>query len=287
MPLRRLLPGLLVILVVLPGYMLPAVGTLFTRQAFAGIPEDVDLGISSDEQQGGGGLVGDTVRLLNGNTIVSRTDLSFASPHSLKLSFFAHYNSQSSVLDSLGLGWSHTYSVSLDPIISFNNRTFIRIVDETGRGHYFRKKSMEFFRGAFRERSHVTAGADGFTWHRLNGSRFGFSPAGRLLWIDDEKGNRLELQYDSKDRLVTVTDKAIDRILSFNYNEYDLIESIAGPVTEAVADGIWVVFGYDANQNLSNVSYKDGTGFSYTYDDPEDVHNLTAASNRAGHLINT
>jgi YD repeat-containing protein len=287
MPLRRLLPGLLVILVVLSGYMLVAVGAPFTCQAFAGVPDDVDLGISFDEQQGGGGLVGETVRLLNGNTFVSRTDLSFVSPHSLGLSFSAHYNSRSPVASSLGFGWSHPYSVLLEPAFDFNSRTYIRIVDATGRGHYFRKKSPELFRGVFRERSHVTAETDVFTWHRLNGSRFGFSRTGRLLWIDDEKGNRLELGYDRQNRLKAVTDSASGRVLTFNYNENDLIESIAGPATEAVANGIWVVFGYDANQNLTSVSYKDGTGFDNTYSDSEDVHNLTEVYNRAGQLINT
>ena len=133
----------------------------------------------------------------------------------------------------------------------------------------------------------MTADTDGFTWHRLNGSRYGFSRTGRLLWVDDEKGNRLEPGYDEQDRLETVTDLASGRVLTFNYNENDLIESIAGPATEAVADGIWVVFEYDANQNLTSVSYKDGTGFDHTYSDSEDVHNLTEVYNRAGQLIST
>ncbi|MDX2501797.1 MAG: DUF6531 domain-containing protein, partial [Deltaproteobacteria bacterium] len=287
MPLRRILPGLLFILVVLPGYMPVAVGAPFTCRAFAGLPGDVDLGISSDEQQGGGGLVGETVRLLNGNTFASRTDFSFVSPHSLGLTFSAYYNSRSTVVSPLGFGWSHTYSVQLEPAFDIKSRTYIRIVDATGRGHYFRKKYPELIRKAFRERSHVTAETDGFTWHRLNGSRYGFSRTGRLLWIDDEKGNRLELGYDEQDRLETVTDLASGRVLTFNYNENDLIESIAGPATEAVADGIWVVFEYDANQNLTSVSYKDGTGFDNTYSDSEDVHNLTEVYNRAGQVINT
>ncbi|MEJ2286979.1 MAG: DUF6531 domain-containing protein, partial [Desulfobacterales bacterium] len=326
MLLRRLLRGVVVILVGLAGCMLPAAaasstcrydydgdgdvdGIDFQRflvesdgsdlnlfagefgtvncQPFSGVPEDVDLGIAFDEQQGGGGLVGETVRLLNGNTLQVRTDLFFGSPHSLGLRFSAYYNSRSAVAGSQGAGWSHTYSVLLNPAFIFDNQSYIRIVDATGRGHYFLEESSGMFAGAFHERSHVTAETNGFIWQRLSGSRYGFSRAGRLLWIDDEKGNRLELGYDGQDRLDTVTDQASGRVLIFNYNENDLIESIDGPVTEAVTGGVWVEFGYNAHHNLASVTYADDTGFDYTYADPEDVHNLTAAHNRAGHLINT
>jgi RHS repeat-associated protein len=251
------------------------------------VPGDVDLGISPDEQQGGVGLVGETVRIINGNSLVSRTDVFFASAHTLGLGFSAFYNSLSSFAQSLGVGWSHTYSVILNPFYKIGRKTYIRIVDATGRGRYFRKQTHGVFAGAFQERTHVTAQTDDFIWHRLNGSRYGFSNTGRLSWIDDEKGNRLQLDYDDQDRLDTVTDLASGRTLTFNYNENDLIESIAGPVTAVVADGIRVGFGYDAKLNLASVTYADDSGFDYTYADGQDVHNLTASHNRAGHLINT
>jgi YD repeat-containing protein len=326
MALRKMLPGLIIVLVVLLGYSLLAAdisaayrqgpdndGDIdnldfkqFSKsyddsdlkffagnwgakilQLFSTVPGDVDLGISPDEQQGGGGLVGETVRIINGNSFVSRADVFFASAHTLGLGFSAFYNSQSLFAQSLGVGWSHTYSVLLNPFYKIGRKTYIRIVDATGRGRYFRKQTHGVFAGAFQERSHVAAQTDGFIWHRLNGSRYGFSDTGRLSWIDDEKDNRLQLGYDGQDRLDTVTDLASGRTLTFNYNENDLIESIAGPVTAAVADGIRAGFGYDTNLNLASVIYADGSGFDYTYADGQDVHNLTAIHNRAGHLINT
>ena len=57
--------------------------------------------------------------------------------------------------------------------------------------------------------------------------------------------------------------------------------------TAAVADGIWVTYGYDTRQNLTSVTYADGSGFDYAYADPLDAHNLTEKRNKAGHLINT
>ena len=48
-------------------------------------PEDIDYGFDADEQQGGEGLVGETVRILNGNVVEYRSDLGFSSPNRLGL----------------------------------------------------------------------------------------------------------------------------------------------------------------------------------------------------------
>ncbi|MBW2440700.1 MAG: RHS repeat protein [Deltaproteobacteria bacterium] len=314
MALRGVLPGLAIVLVVLLGCPLLAgdvsaanhhgqngggdfespeveflAGNWGARilQLLHPVPADTDLGVAPDEQLGGGGLVGETVRLTNGNCFVSRSDVFLASAHSLGLSFSTYYNSQSALAGPLGAGWCHTYGIFLNPSFKFRSKTYVRIVDATGRGHYFRKNNNGVLKGAFQERSHVTAEADGFVWHRLDGSRCGFDATGRLLWIDDEKGNRLRLDYDGQDRLDTVTDLASGRTLAFNYNEEGLVASIAGPVTAMVADGIWTAFDYDAEGNPVSVTYADDTGFEYTYADGQDAHNLTAAHNKAGHLINT
>ena len=314
MALRRVLPGSVVALVVMLGCSLlavdvsaanhhgqnrdgdnnrPEAGSLsgkwgpWVSQLLNPIPEDVDLGVAPDEQQGGGGLVGETVRITNGNSFVFRSDMLFTSAHTMGLGFSAYYNNQSELAGYLGAGWSHTYSAFLDPSIKFRKKDYVRIVDATGRGHYFRKNKRGVFKGSFFEYSHVTAEADGFVWHRLNGSRYGFDDKGRLLWIDDEKGNRLQLDYARRHRLDSITDLSSGRALIFNYNNKGLIESIAGPVTAMAGDGIWVTLDYDTKGNLSAVTYADGTGLDYTYADGQDAHNLTAVQNRAGHLLNT
>lgn len=255
-------------------------------QPLSSAPPDVDWGITADEQQGGGGLVGQTVRILNGNSFVLRRDVFFASAHSHGLIFTASYNSRATTSNALGAGWSHTYSVFLNPAFTFDGQSYLKIVDGTGRGVYF-TQDTGVFRGAFHERTHVSLDAGTYVWHRLDGSRYGFSQAGVLLWIEDEKGNRLELGYDALDRLASVVDVASGRALSLHYNEDNHIESIAGPLTAAVPDGIWVSLDYDAGRNLSSVTYADGSGFFYSYTDPRDGHNLTEMRNRAGHLINT
>lgn len=250
-------------------------------------PADVDYGMDRDEQQGGGGLVGDLVRILNGNTVELRPDIGFPSPHSLNLGLAATYNSQSEQSGALGFGWVHTYHASLDPSFLIHGTAFLKIIDSTGRAHYFTEDTAGQYVGVFAERTHVKVEAGAYVWYRLDGSRYGFSTAGQLLWIDDEKGNRLTLAYDAQNRVATVTDTAGSRVLTFNYNTGGLLESLTGPVTQAVPSGTWVTYGYDPNRNLTSVTYADGSGFTYNYTDPEDIHNLTEKKNKVGHLINT
>jgi YD repeat-containing protein len=166
-------------------------------------------------------------------------------------------------------------------------QTYLKIVDQTGRAAYFKEETAGVYKGEFNERSQVRAESGEYVWYRLDGSKLGFSAAGQLLWMDDEKDNRLVLGYDIQDRLQTVTDTSSGRELTFNYTSGGLLESISGPVTQGVPSGIWVTYGYDANQNLTSVTYADGSGFNYTYSDPNDVHNLTEKRDKADHLINT
>ncbi|MFW6114982.1 MAG: RHS repeat-associated core domain-containing protein [Thermodesulfobacteriota bacterium] len=250
-------------------------------------PDDIDYGLHEDEQQGGGGLIGEAIRILNGNCVEYREDIHFGSPNSLGFSCTAFYNSKSDFSGSLGYGWTHTYEVSLDPSFKIGGKSFMRIVCCTGKAYYFLAEEGGMFRGVFHERSYVTIESGNYVWHRLDGARYGFSATGKLIWIEDEKENRLELTYNAQDRLSTVTDTASGRVFAFYYTVDGLLESITGPVTDAVPDGTWVRYGHDPHCNLTSVSYLDGSGFDYAYNDTNDMHNLTEKSNKSGHLCNT
>ncbi len=113
----------------------------------------------------------------------------------------------------------------------------------------------------------------------------------RLLTISDPHGNTLNLSYDSNSLLETITDQASGRSLTFHYNSDNRISYITGPVTTAVADGIWVSYEYDDTGNLTKAIYADGnngstaSGFEYRYEDANDPNNMTAKYDLAGHLI--
>ena len=153
--------------------------------------EDVDNGLDYNEHQGGGGLVGETIRILNGNVVELRSDLNFSTPNRLGLSFVAVNNSQSSASGSLGFGWTHTYSVFLDTDADGLTGSYISVGDETGRVHYYLEAAAGVFEGVFSERTVVKLEAGEYVWYRLDGSRYGFSSAGNLVWIKDETNNRL------------------------------------------------------------------------------------------------
>jgi RHS repeat-associated protein len=273
-------------------YTLTATGpggitTSTTTVTVIGSPEDVDLGIDVDEQQGGGGLVGETVRVLNGNVIEFRSDLNFSSPNGLGLVLEASYNSRSQISGAMGYGWTHTYDAYLDPSFEIGSLTLLKITDSTGRAHYFIESGTGEYEGVFTEKTYVEILSGEYVWHLLDDSKYGFSSTGRLSWLDDAQGNRIALAYDGNNRLSTVTDNASGRILTFHYDSNNLIEYITGPVTTAVSDGVWVTYGYDTNQNLISVTYADGSGFDYYYIDTNGIHNLREKRNKANHLINT
>ncbi|UCH20978.1 MAG: RHS repeat protein [Deltaproteobacteria bacterium] len=272
-------------------YTLTATGPGGTNSALVTVVvvslEDLGYGFSLDEQQGGGGLVGETIRILNGNTAEFRQDLGFSSPNRLGLSFAATYNSRSKINGLLGYGWTHTYGVSLHTNFIMGDERYLKILDQTGRAVFFKEESVGFFKGQFYEHSYIASDAIGYVWYRLDGSRYGFAKSGAIMWLEDESGNRLDLEYDAQNRLQRIVDIASGRELTFAYNSTGLLESISGPITSAVPDGVWVSYGYDQNQNLVQVIYADGSGVAYGYADPADVHNLTKKKNAAGHLLNT
>jgi RHS repeat-associated protein len=250
--------------------------------------EDVDLGIDGDEQEGGGGLVGETIRILNGNVIEARSDIRFSSPNRLGLVLEAFYNSRSDIEGSMGYGWSHTYETSLYPSFGIKREVFLKITDCTDKAHYFMKSAEDEYIGIFTEKSHIRKGHGRYVWYIEDGSRYGFSFKGRLMWVEDVTGNRIELAYGRRNnRLKTVTDMTSGRALTFHYNTSNLLEYITGPVIDAIPDGVWVTYGYDANNNLISVTYADGSGFDYSYTDTNDIHNLTEKRDKLNHLIDT
>jgi RHS repeat-associated protein len=254
------------------------------KPPFSTAYQDVQLGIAGDELAGGAGLVARSIRVTNENAMEHREDLAFPSPNSFGLAFRATYNSRATQAGILGYGWFHNFGASLNPSSQLGNRAFLRIIDGTGKGSYFIQEVSGYYSGVFGERGYVKAEGGGYGWYRLDGTRYVFTSAGKLSTVEDEKENVLALAYDGQGRLQTVTDNASGRVLTFNYSG-SLLASISGPVTTAVADGIWVEYGYDGNQNLTTVTYADGSGITYVYSDANDLHNLTQKKDLLNHIL--
>jgi len=248
--------------------------------------DDLAYGLNNNEQEGGSGLIG-TVRILNGNVVKYRSDLAFISPNSFGLPLSAVYNGQISTPAAMGAGWRHTYEVSINPQISIGESSGIKIIDQTAKSAFFIEESTNVYAGIFGELSSVEHLGNEYIWYRLDGTQCGFSDTTlKMDWIQDEKRNRLNIAYD-QGRISTVTDDASGRILIFRYDGNDRLDYIEGPVTPAVSDGIWVTYGYDGNNNLTSVTYADGSGYTYLYEDLNDPNNLTGEYDKENHLIST
>lgn len=251
---------------------------------YTALPDDHDQGAPPDKCPGEDpSYAGNPINITNGNKYESHRDLAFPTPHQRGLTFSRSYNSQSSSTGILGFGWTHNYDVRLTSNYLVDGITHIRIVDPTGRGVYFTEGVGNRWDGALSEKSYVIAETDStYTWHRLDGSLLNFDSQGYLRWEDNSFGNRQTTTFVSG-LLQTVADEASGRTLTFYYNG-NLLDHIEGPATSAVPDGIWASYGYDGNNNLTSVTYADGSGFVYEYAEPgtadnqraDDFHNLTA-----------
>jgi len=253
------------------------------------VPLDIDLGKdpSASKQVCVPSLTGDPIRIYNGNNIESAADLELRSPFRGGFRFERFYNSRSELIGPHGYGWSHSYSASLVDQYDYHGTMYLKIIDETGRGIYFTGDGGGQYLGAFKEPTRVVMEAGDYVWYRVEGNRYAFNTEGSLIWIEDDIGNRRNFTYDASNRLEAVTDEASSRVFIFHYNSENLLDHVSGPVTSTIWDGIWVSYGYDENGNLTSVTYADGSGFSYSYTDAHDPHNLTEKRDRMGHVLST
>jgi len=251
-------------------------------------PFNVDFGIDPDAKYPVCQIdkVGNPISVFSGNNFESQTDLSFPSPGGKSFDFKRFYNSRTDTTADIGYGWTHSYRVFLNTDFKYEGLSYLKIIDETGRNVYFTNQGGGLYSGAFKEQSHVMTQGGSYVWHRPDGRRFLFDANRSLIRIEEPSGHYRTLNYDAASRLNAVVDEAGNRTLTFVYNSAGRIESISGPYTEAVKNGIWVHYGYDASGNLISATYADQSGFDYIYKNPAD-HNLTAKKDKQGHLLSS
>jgi RHS repeat-associated protein len=228
----------------------------------------------------------DPVNVGTGNAYEQQTDFRIPAVGA-SLTFTRVYNSRSSYQGPLGAGWTHTYNVRLQRHDDYH----LTISRADGGASGFIKNPEDLYQDLLSNISYVeelTSGEEitGWVWHRPDGSTHTFDAVGRLQRIT-KFTNETTLTYDPTDRLEQVTDVGSGRTLEFRYNTENLITEIVGPATAAVSAGVWVTYQYDSNQNLTSVTYADGSGISYSYTDPGDTHNLTEKKDQMGHVLAT
>ena len=172
---------------------------------------------------------------------------------SLSTSITLYYNSLDSHSGPLGIGWSHSYDLSL------KERSDGSVLIYEGIGEW---KLYTLLNGSYvskaRDYSALLKNGDGtFLLTKKNGMRYIFAADGKLTSIADRNRNTATLLH-SGNNLTAVTDP-VGRPTSFNYDSADRITSINDPT------GNSYTFTYNGDM-LASVTYPDGGRWLYTYD---------------------
>ena len=191
--------------------------------------------------------------------------------------FTRHYRSLRQFRNnrSFAVAWNHTWS---DRIITgpSTNTPYVYL-DETGSYESYTLLAGSRYRGensVDRVLERVNANGIGWRLRMPDGEEREFDLNGYLIAIRNPSDplNDIALVYNAEKSVSTVTD-AQGRVLRFEY-DHNLLQRIALP------DGTAVAYDYDANLNLTGVTYPGGKRKQYHYNEA----GLAGAANQRHHL---
>lgn len=186
-------------------------------------------------------------------------------------SFIRSYNSQDRTDGPLGIGWTHTYNISLfeddNVTVRWGDGKAETWVPDGGGGY----TPME---GVFD--TLVKNPDDTFTITRKDLIEYHFNESDQLSLVQDENGNTLTFTY-SGNELASITDIA-GRTVGFSNDAQGRITRILDPM------GRSVTFSYDVNGDLISSTNLAGSTIAYTYDDD---HRLLTRTDPLGNTVIT
>jgi len=208
------------------------------------------------------------------------------------------YDSRSSYDSPFGYGWS----------LTFNQRLFtypdgsIMLRKDCGVRHKF-VESGNAYVTPVGERGTLTENPDGtFSFAEDTGLILTFDLNGRLSTVEDANGNKLEMTYDPLGKLPLIGKSPysitpdVATVVAYDYHLTHIEEYNASGVSTGryvdieyspgngrvsqISDHtarVWI-YGFDDAGNLISVTDDLGNTLTYTYADPNDMHNLTEVS---------
>ena len=227
--------------------------------------------------QGGGAPpppsnTGRPVNVMTGNVWFDHTDAVMPG-RGEGLRFVRSYNSSvayRNISGSFGRGWTHTYERSL----SFPTGA-LRLRQENGTPIYFEDWDSDLTYKAsapITETSWIVKSGTTYTRYFRAGGSESYDSAGRLTSIVDPAGNTTTLTRDGAGQLLSVSDG--NRTMTLGYDGSGRITSLLGPL------GLIASYSYDTANQLWQVSYPDGSGYAFTYDESGQVLTVMDASGR-------
>jgi YD repeat-containing protein len=254
-------------------------GGVIVGASFGGRPPAPPENRPQETAQGPGDAcsrVGKPITVTTGNMHTQQEDL--ASPSAFgRFAFTRTYNSQSTYVGPLGLGWTHPFDVELKEL----RPGVIRIRNGAGNVRFYElvAGSQDTYRVAAPARDTSTLvkqQAGGFTETERDGLRREFDTTGRLQTIQTRAGWRTLLTY-ANTHLATVTDPG-GRTLSFTYSTTGQLTRVDGP------GGLSAQYTYDTQGRLVAAADALGNRWTYTYTDTTPSR-LASVRDANGHLV--
>lgn len=197
----------------------------------------------------------------------------------LGLPFVRTYNSQAQYNESVGYGWSHTYSSRLLRANATSISTvFVR--RPSGRSEYFNYESGVWSNNAGRA-SRLEETVDGWRYTNSEGAVEIYDTDGLLQSITTTSGSVQLLSYDESNRLVRVESEHGDWI-TLTYDDANRLSTLKDH-----AERVWS-YSYDEVGNLVAAQLPDGRNRAYHYNEPTHTsgidlpHALTGITDERG-----
>lgn len=221
---------------------------------------------------------GNPVNVVAGKMWYTHTDISMKG--NVPLSFSRHYDNKSSYNFDMGYGWRNNFDLNLD----LSTATQIKFYDE--RDHKITYAAVGDRDWTFHTKLSQPNGSSGYYQiDTFDGTKYQFNDivsgtAAYLTKMVEANGDIYTITRDGSHRILSVTN-TIGWGLDFAYSTGDnkIYRIITNP------GGATIYFDYDANNNLKLYKDAEGQNWTYLYEDPNDVHNLTKVIDPSGHII--
>ena len=242
---------------------------------------------------GSGNNVGGNIYLWDGSEFFGSDDLTIRGVFPIRVT--RYYNSRSTYDSPLGYGWDFSYN---ERLFTYSDGSVL-IRWSTG----FKKRFISSGGGFVSDDNFpgtlVQEGEGTFVFTSLRGMKHRFDLEGKLVSIQDFHGNELRMSYTTEKKpLIGLSPYSIDtsnsQVVSYDYQltrveEWDGTGSNTGRYVVLTYDGTngrlvsitdfagrIINYHHDTNGNLVRVDYPESLFKTYSYEDPNDKHNITA-----------
>jgi len=216
--------------------------------------------------------------------ITSRPDLTLPSPlgdRTIERTYRTGLVGDTAAGDGMfGKGWHANFEYRIGTLDG-DSSNGVMLFDATGRKIFYQRRPAASTPAVYDapggKGGSIVQAADGsYLWQNAQGSSYQFDAAGCIVSITDSHGNQ-ETFNSSGGRITSLTDRH-GRVITFDYQGTNHVTRLLGPPIAANPAGVYATYAYDANGNLTGVSFPDGNALVYGYEDSTWRNHLTRLS---------